>query len=156
MFAQDRYIITHIKYKDKDYTVIENQIGLRIKENHYTDDLHKKLENLNYKITFATKKYRSIVVQIDSKSDLLEHCLKLEKEEYVETVFPVQLGMECYVPNDPHYLNQTPNQWYLHKIGMTQAWDHITSDPNLRIAVLDSGIPMQNGNLSTSLISDLS
>jgi len=77
MFAQKTdYILTDIKYKDKNYTVIENQIGLRIKENYYTDDLHKKLENSNYKITFATKKYRSIIVQTDGKSDLLEHCFK--------------------------------------------------------------------------------
>ena len=82
MLAQDAYI-THIKYKDKDYTVINNQIGLIIKENNYTDNLHKKLETLNYKITFAEKKFRSIIVQTDGKSDLLEHCLKLEKEEYI-------------------------------------------------------------------------
>jgi len=121
---------------------------LIIKENYYTDDLHKKLESLNYKITFAEKKFRSIIVQTDGKSDLLEHCLKLEKEGYVESVYPVEPTRECYTPGDPRYLpGQGQYQWYLHKIGMTQAWDHTISDDSLKIAVLDSGIPMQYGSL---------
>ena len=90
--------VTYIKYKDKDYRVINNQIELRIKENYYTDDIHKKLEDLNYTITFADNKYRSIIVQTDGKSDLLEHCLKLEKEEYVEAVFPAS-GIYFYKLN---------------------------------------------------------
>jgi thermitase len=153
MFAQKTdYILTNIKYKDKDYTVIENQIGLRIKENHYTDDLHKKLEKSHYKITFATKKYRSIVVQTDGKSDLLEHCLKLETEEYVEAVFPVEPAKLHYSVNDPDYVNN--KQYALAKLNISNAWDYTQGDPNLRIAILDSGIPMQNGVLSHDELKD--
>ena len=154
VFAQKtRYITTQIKYKDKDYTVIENQIGLKIKENLYTDDLHKKLEAFNYKITFAAKEYRSIIVQTDGKSDLLEHYLKLEKEDYVEAVFPVEPVKLFYSPNDTRYLSG--DQYALDKLNMSKAWEYTKGDPNLIIAVLDSGIPIDaNGNLSHTDLSN--
>jgi hypothetical protein len=85
---QDQDGLVHIKYKSKYYKVISNQIVLIIKENYDFNDILKKLKTLNYEITFSSEKYRSIIVQTDGKSNLLQHCIFLERQKYVKAVYP--------------------------------------------------------------------
>jgi len=74
----------------------------------------------------------------------LEHYYKFDKEDYVESVFPYIAGSLDYTtPNDTYF----SNQWYLTKINISSVWDITTGNSNVKIVVLDSGIPLVNGNL---------
>lgn len=53
------------------------------------------------------------------------------------------------VPNDPLY----PNQWALRQIGAPTAWETTTGNPNVIVAVLDTGIDSTHPDLHDQVIS---
>ena len=60
------------------------------------------------------------------------------------------LYADASIPNDPHFNEypDDPNQWGFYKIQAPQAWDIERGSPEVLIAILDSGIPLDdNGNL---------
>jgi thermitase len=148
-FAQHQAKFVTINYNDKEYLVVSDIVCLDIKENFYNKELFDRIEKSGYEIISTREKHHKILLRTDGKSDILEHYYKFEKEEYVENVLPYVAVTGYYTPNDPRYSpSQNPYQWYLHKINMSQAWDLTKGSDTLKIGVLDSGIPMQNGNLS--------
>ncbi|HEY63157.1 MAG TPA: peptidase S8 [Caldilineae bacterium] len=51
------------------------------------------------------------------------------------------------VPNDPEY----PWQWNMEQISAPNAWDLTTGDPNLVIAIIDSGVDIDHPDLASRL-----
>ena len=86
--------------------------------------------------------------RIKVKGDVLKVCEKLQQEKGVAFAEPVIVDRPMITtPNDTHYSTQ---QWPLPLIGMPEAWDHETGDPNVMIAIVDSGIPMTGTPLALS------
>jgi Subtilisin-like serine proteases len=56
----------------------------------------------------------------------------------------VQAGI---TPNDPYYLRQ----WYLPKIEADSAWTKIKETPDIKIAVIDSGVDINNPDLKNNI-----
>jgi subtilisin family serine protease len=136
-----------IKYKGEEYLTPYNKIALKIKKDYYSDELLKKFDDSEYKIIFTSKKFLSIMLQTDGKVDLLKQYEKFEKEEYVDSIIRYKPGTAEYQPNDTEYQNN--KQYALTKLNMSNVWDHTKGDTGLIIAVLDTGIPIDNnGNLS--------
>ena len=52
-----------------------------------------------------------------------------------------------FVPNDLYY----PNQWYLSRINAEKAWEKVNSSPDITIAVIDSGIDLDNPDLKDNI-----
>lgn len=50
-------------------------------------------------------------------------------------------------PNDPYY----SNQWYLAKIKADSAWNKISESPDIVIAVIDSGVDINNPDLANNI-----
>lgn len=66
---------------------------------------------------------------------------------------PVLLDHGAQVPNDTYF----PQQWNLADIKASNAWDIWKGDPStVVLAVLDSGIPLENGSLSHPDLHDTS
>jgi thermitase len=66
---------------------------------------------------------------------------------------PVLLDRGALIPNDTLF----PQQWNLADIKASSAWDIWNGDPSkVVLAVLDSGIPIENGNLSHQDLNDTS
>ena len=144
VLSQTKFVSIH--YKDKEYVVGHDVVCFIVKEKYYNDELLKKFKELNYEIALTLPKFRSVFLRTDGKSNILEHYYKFEKEKYVDSIIRYKPGTAEYQPNDTEYQNN--KQYALIKLNMSNAWNHTTGDTSLRIAVLDSGIPMQNGSLS--------
>jgi subtilisin family serine protease len=59
-------------------------------------------------------------------------------------VLPVEAGI---TPNDPYYLRQ----WYLPKIQADLAWTKIRETPDITVAVIDSGVDINNPDLKNNI-----
>ena len=59
-------------------------------------------------------------------------------------VLPANAGI---TPNDPYYLRQ----WYLPKIGADSAWTKIRETPDITVAVIDSGVDINNPDLKNNI-----
>lgn len=78
----------------------------------------------------------------------LEEALNLMgSHQDVEWAEPSYLGFASAVPNDPDF----PSQWGLEKIEADLAWDVIQGDPNIVIAVIDTGVDYNHPDLSANI-----
>ena len=68
----------------------------------------------------------------------------------VEFAEPDYIAQVAYEPNDPYYGNDT--QWGPQKIFASQAWGLSTGDPNVIIAVVDSGADPNHPDLTGKLV----
>ena len=59
-------------------------------------------------------------------------------------VNPVEAGI---TPNDPYY----SRQWYLPRIGADSAWTKIKETPDIIVAVIDSGVDINNPDLKNNI-----
>ncbi len=95
--------------------------------------------------------------RIPENEDLFQVIEQLEKNPLFDIVEPIYVGEIGLSPNDDRYWRQ----WHLNNTGQSptngtpgadisaeQAWDITTGDSDVVIAILDTGIPMQNGELS--------
>jgi hypothetical protein len=61
-----------------------------------------------------------------------------------------------YIPDDPDYKNSSTTSysplWSLHRVGASQAWGYSRGDPNVLIAVLDTGIRITHEELAAQVI----
>jgi len=95
--------------------------------------------------------------RIPENDNLFQVIEQLEKNPLFDIVEPIYVGEIGLSPNDDRYWRQ----WHLNNTGQSptngtpgadisaeQAWDITTGDSDVVIAILDTGIPMQNGELS--------
>jgi len=57
------------------------------------------------------------------------------------------MGIMDTIPNDPLF----PNQWYLNAIKAPAAWDSITGDTSLAIAIIDTGVDWDHPDLDDNI-----
>ncbi len=71
--------------------------------------------------------------------------LKMDQVEWAE---PNYLFKISYLPNDTYY----DEQWYLNKIGATQAWDLVKGgNEDIIIAILDTGVDINHPDLNKNI-----
>jgi subtilisin family serine protease len=98
------------------------------------------------------------LVDFPSGVDILAAIGELEKEEGVEIAEPQFAGRACWTPNDQYY--QLGKQWSLHNVGQSppsgnagadisapRAWGITGGSADVLVAVLDTGIPLFEGEL---------
>ena len=88
---------------------------------------------------------------LSNKTDIFNAVTQYEKIPWVEYAEPNYLYYHCMMPNDPLF----DQQWALHNTGQTggtydadidapEAWDIETGDPEVVIAVIDTGVDYTN------------
>ena len=84
---------------------------------------------------------------IKTKPELTEQTIaKLKNDPNVILAQPNYVYNALYVPNDP-YFSQTPlsyYQWSLARINAPLAWDITKGNPNIRVAVIDTGVAIED------------
>lgn len=78
---------------------------------------------------------------------LRELAAKLEELEGIEDVALVPLRYTMYHPSDTGY----DDQWHHRLIGSEYAWDITMGDPEVGIAVVDTGVDLNHGKLQENL-----
>jgi thermitase len=73
---------------------------------------------------------------------------RLNADPRVVFAEPNYFAQAAGVPNDPEY----PQQWNLERVAAAAAWDATTGDPNLTVAVIDSGADLNHPDLRDRLV----
>lgn len=88
-----------------------------------------------------------MVVELPEGTDLQEAYAAYQAQPDVELVAYDRLYYYLLVPNDPEYINQ-----YHHPLcNAPDGWDVTTGDPNVTIAIIDSGIDSDHPDLASKL-----
>lgn len=92
----------------------------------------------------------NMLLKIPSKTDAFEVAGRLASSSIVRYAHVNTVERPC-APNDPYYVNG--NQWALnqasdHDIDMPEGWNITQGSSSIKIAILDSGIPMSGSSLT--------
>lgn len=79
--------------------------------------------------------------QVDETAQLLR-ALKIVEEAYPDRAYKM-----AFEPNDPRY----PNQWSLARMNLPTAWDITQGDPNIKVAILDTGVDYHHPDLASNI-----
>lgn len=138
--------IAHFSYAAEDY--VSDELIVKMKSG--TDE-SRALSHVRSRGAVVRKSFselRMMVIQL-SPGDTLEDAERaLESSSDVEYVEKNYIVYAHLTPNDSRY-NQ---QWYMSTIDAPQAWNTETGDPNVVIAVLDTGVESTHEDMSGKLL----
>lgn len=137
-------------WKKREIEYVENEVIIKFDSGEGSAaSILRKLKKKELKDSKLSKPIDEFGVgKLLVKGDILKVCEKVQQEKGVAFVEPNIVDRPMITtPNDTHY---AANQWPLPLIGMPDAWDIETGDPNVMIAIVDSGIPMTGSPLTLS------
>lgn len=94
--------------------------------------------------------YRSYKLKIPEGVTIEEAVNKLKNDPNVEYAEPNYIAKTFYVPNDPLYLQQ----WSHQKTQAELGWDIERGNPNVVIAVIDTGVEYNHEDLASNIWKD--
>jgi len=166
--AQESVRLKEIKsgrWKGREIKYVEREIAIKLKAGISENEIRSILALHKAKIKQDFDELRWGWIELPEGVDIFPVISALESMPMVEKVEPNLVGQAASEPNDPYYTDG--HQWALKNTGQSppggtngadihavQAWDVTTGSSNVIIAILDSGIPMQNGSLSHPDLSD--
>ena len=83
-------------------------------------------------------------------ADILSIVEEYQKDPNIEYAEPNYIRYTCVMPNDPYYLQQ----WTHQNMQSEQAWDIEKGDPNVVIAIVDSGVDWNHPDLAANIWSN--
>jgi subtilisin family serine protease len=96
-------------------------------------------------------KYKNIsepvAVKIPAGDNIETFLSQYEKRSDVEYAEPDYIYHSAVIPSDPNYVKQ----WYLDRIRAPLAWDKIRETPKVIIAVIDTGVQLNNPDLAANI-----
>ena len=110
------------------YVVDNTIIRVKPKNNDY------KLNNL-YKIIY-TSKSGCHYIEVPIGMDIEKFYRSLKESNQYEIVDYVSECKALLEPNDPF----KTQQWFINKINLKNAWNKTTGNPNVKVAIIDTGI----------------
>jgi thermitase len=96
------------------------------------------------------KLYRSYKIRLPKDISVEEAVDKLKESPDVEYAEPNHLATIHYIPNDPLY----PQQWAHQKTQAELGWDIQRGDPNVVIAIVDTGVDYNHEDLAANIWRD--
>nr|NIR93102.1 S8 family serine peptidase [Gammaproteobacteria bacterium]NIW46518.1 S8 family serine peptidase [Gammaproteobacteria bacterium]NIW97859.1 S8 family serine peptidase [Phycisphaerae bacterium] len=146
-------------WKGHEIEYVEGRINLKLKSGYDKTDILPLFSEHEMDIVQDFDKLRWALVEVPPHVDIFSLMDALDKHPMVEAVEPDGVMHTFLDPNDPSFTDGT--QWALHNTGQDppggamdadidapEAWDITLGSSSVIIAILDSGIPMQNGSLS--------
>lgn len=91
-------------------------------------------------------------IKLKPNSNLFENIEKLKKSGVFEIVEPNFVRYVSISPNDLYYASG--QQYAIDKIRLPEAWDVTTGTSQIKIGVLDTGLPIEDGSLSHPDLND--
>lgn len=138
---------------------INGQIAIKLKENIYKNALHNLCSNLNLTIKSDVDIIHWALVECPNGLNIFNFINRIKTNPIIEAVEPNVVFRSRTLPNDPLFSYQWPLYNYQQPptygapdadIDATEAWSISTGNSNLKIAVLDSGIPLDSITLTLS------
>lgn len=138
--------ITHLSHASEDY--VPDELIVKMKSGADETRALSKVRSRGAVVRKSFSSLRMMVVQLSPGDSINDAQSALENNpdiEYVEKNYIVNAHL---TPNDTRY----GQQWYLGTIDAPQAWNTETGDPNVVIAVLDTGVESTHEDMSGKLL----
>ncbi|MEH7475757.1 alkaline serine protease [Priestia megaterium] len=144
LFYTVKYIVILLQLDSSEFTK-NNQIIVKFKED-VCEETQLKIHH-KHKCTILDHNKELDFQVLHSKRDintLIKIYNKLEEVEYAE---PNHMLKAFYTPNDPFFAYQYGPQ----KVQAPDAWDVTTSNGNIKIAIIDTGVQLNHPELAIKL-----
>lgn len=150
---------------DEKIAYLANQVVLKVEDRTSEKELGEYFSSRNLKLLDYRKKSGWCLVALSEEINEISFVNNIKKEsKFIDACLNLHAHIEA-LPNDPYFTGNSPatyrHQWALSNIGqippsgsagedidIEKAWDICQGDTNVVIAVLDTGIPIQNNMLS--------
>ena len=138
--------IDTIIWEGKEIEIAEGEFGFKLKSETYKTHLNNMLiKNTDVVLKKDIDKNNIGLLKINTKTDINERIKELNESGIFIKIFPNTIRRGCSVnPNDTY----VPNQYAITNMDLREAWEITKGSSNIILSISDSGIPMQNGNLS--------
>lgn len=171
--AQLKHTITQVAgktvkaemWQGREVQFAEKEIAVKIKPSATQVEINSLLSMVGAKIINSFDKLGWGLIELPAGKDEILTIEDLSKLPFVVAAEPNMVTRVDLEPNDPYFQGTNPAtypyQWALKNIGQTpptgtndadidapEAWNISTGSSDVIIAILDTGIPMQNGSLS--------
>ena len=134
-----------VEWKGKPAKVVANTLLLQVSNNKAHKALLKEMEKLGYDVIVSPDKLGVMRIEIPESTEIIDAIEIINKIDGINNVEPDVIDTYMLTsPNDTYY----GNQWHLPKIQAPKAWDISKGSSSVKIGILDTGIPIQNGSLS--------
>ena len=145
-------ISTAIEIPEVPYPVIPNELVVLLKKEKTLKSFSESLKDKDIKIIGHIPNFR--IVQIEVPSTKREEIKKqLEDNPNVEAVVYQSLFKSNVKLNDPVFNNDDPwDDWNLKAINAEAAWDITRGDPNVIIAIVDTGTLLTHEELKDKIV----
>ncbi|MEM6472450.1 MAG: S8 family serine peptidase, partial [Planctomycetota bacterium] len=149
---------TELPIEIPESAYVADQLLLAFKDNVPDSARQLLLEREGLEITKSFQTISAVVVSTLPGVNIPDLAYRLSGMPEIDYAEPDFLMQPTFVPNDPLY----PQQWHYDNVGQTggtpgadisleEAWDITTGDPNVVVAVIDSGIDLTHPDLVSSL-----
>jgi subtilisin family serine protease len=152
-------------WKGMEIQFVAKEIAVKISPSATQTEKNDLLKSVDGKIINSFDKLGWGLIELPATKDELLAIDDLSKLPFVSVAEPNMVTSTTIEPNDPYY--QDGHQWALKNTGQNppsgtndadidanDAWNISTGNTDVIIAILDSGIPMLNGNLSHPDLND--
>lgn len=165
-----RTIISGI-WNGQSVKYVAGEIAVRLRTGAFPSALTPLLNQFHGTIKQNFDQLRWGWISVPDTIDIMPVISALQKDSTVQIAEPNFIDHASVFPNDPYFDGTSPatysHQWALKNTGQTppsgtpgadidasDAWNITTGSSNVIIAILDTGIPMQDGSLSHPDLSD--
>lgn len=175
-YSQDRMasgkLIKSAVWKNQQIRYVDQEICVKLSPGFSKESSRFLAKKIDATILEDFDKLGWGLIQISKGKDIHKEISRIQSYAEVLIAEPNIVGTISVDPNDPYFIGTSPasypHQWSLNNfmqsppagmvdadIDATQAWDIATGSPDVVIAVLDSGIPLQDGSLSHHDLDDI-
>src|SRR3989338_2916497 len=134
------------------YPVIPNELVVMLKKDRTLDSFKNSIKDEDIKIVGQIPTFR--IVQLEVPSSRREEIKKnLRRNQNVEAVVYQSVLKSNARFNDPVFTNDNPwDDWNLKAINAEAAWDITRGDPNIVIAIVDTGTLLEHEELKGRIV----
>ena len=121
----------------------------KLEETQYPsiNEIFSRLQARSMKRVFQNADLDIFHLKFDARLPILDALTLIAGDFSVEWVEPNYVSSTFFTPNDPYF----PLQWGLTKIQADRAWDISTGNPNIVIAIIDTGVDYDHIDLANNI-----
>ncbi|KAA3657031.1 MAG: hypothetical protein DWQ10_14135 [Calditrichaeota bacterium] len=152
-------------WKNQSVEYLADELCVFFKGDIESQDALTLLDKYQGQLSMEIDKKGFTVVIFPDSTDVLSIATQLENSSLISAIEPNTICRISSIPNDTHFLSG--KQWALYNYGqnppdgtydadidMLKAWDIVEGLATDTVAVLDTGIPIENGSLSHGDLDD--
>jgi thermitase len=142
--AQSNGLIQRVERINDTLYLVQNEEKFRVDTEVITVKLKPSEKELgsNYKV-INSNRLGFIDIKVPEGTDVERYVNDLKQTGKFETVEFIGEAKCCFTPNDIYNINQ----WHINSIHLNEAWNITTGNPNIKVAIIDTGVDASHSDL---------